>query len=131
MKRSNMKYKVHTLVETLTLYTAAYCYRSHDIDGAYVDKDAGLKMLSVAIVSNKTIHEQNTAFSYNIKLSEIVRQCIPSLKKAYFWSYGCTTQFRSRFTFHSMTYPNDLELSWDCGRAHHFKSPHDGTLTKK
>ena len=68
-----MKYKVHTLVETLTLYTAAYCYRSHDIDGAYVDKDAGLKMLSVAIVSNKTIHERNTAFSYNIKLSEIVR----------------------------------------------------------
>ena len=63
-----MKYKVHTLIKILTLYTAAYCYRSHDIDGAYVDKDAGLKVLSVAIVSNKTIHERNTAFSYNIKL---------------------------------------------------------------
>ena len=23
-------------------------------------------------------------------------------------------------------YPNDLELSWDYGEAHHFKGPHDG-----
>ena len=49
------------------------------------------------------------------------------LKKAYFWSDGCTAQFRSRFTFCSMTFhPNDLELSWDYGEAHHFKGPHDG-----
>ena len=62
-----------------------------------------------------------------MKLLEIVRQHIPSLNKAYFWSDGCTAQFHSRFTFHSMPfYPNDLELSWDYGEAHHFKGPHDG-----
>ena len=62
-----------------------------------------------------------------MKLLEVLRQHIPSLKKTYFWSDGCTAQFRSRFTFCSMTfYPNDLELSWDYGEAHHFKGPHDG-----
>ena len=85
-----------------------------------------MKLLSV-IVSNEAIHDRNTAFSCNMKLSEIVRQHIPSLKLAYFWSDGCTAQFRSTFAFCSMTfYPNDLELSWDYGEAHHFKGPHDG-----
>ena len=68
-----------------------------------------------------------------MKLLEIVRQHIPSLlKKAYFCKDGCTAQFRFRFTFHSMTfYPNDLELSWDYGGAHHFKGSYDGIgLTK-
>ena len=110
--------------EAFTLYTAACYYRSHAIDGACVDKDAGLKVLSVVIVSNEIIHERNIAFSCNMKLLEIVGQHIPSLKKAFFWSDGCTAQFCSRFTFCSMTfYPNDLELSWDYGEAHHFKGP--------
>ena len=108
------------------MYTAACYYRSHDIDGACVNKDAGLKVLSV-IVSYETIHERNIAFSCNMKLLEIVRQHILSLKKAYFWSDGCTAQFHSRFTFCSMTFhPNDLELIWDYGETHHFKCPHDG-----
>ena len=115
------------------MYTVACSCRSHDINGTCIDQDAGLKVLSV-VVSNETIHERNIAFSCNMKLLEIVRQHIPSLKKAYFWSDGCTSQSRSRFTFRSMTYPNDLELSWDYGEAHHFKSPHDclgGTVKRK
>ena len=67
-----------------SLRTAACYYRSYDIDGTCIDKDAGLKVLSVVIVSNETIHERNTAFSCNMKLLEVVRQHIPSLKKAYF-----------------------------------------------
>ena len=59
--------------ETFTLYTAAFYYRSYDTDGACVDKDAGLKVLSVVIVSNETIHERNIAFLCNMKLLEIVR----------------------------------------------------------
>ena len=43
--------------EAFTLYTAACYYRSHDIDGACIDKDASLKVLSVVIVSNEIIHE--------------------------------------------------------------------------
>ena len=85
--------------EAFTLYTAACYYRSQDIDGACVNKDAGLKVLSVVIVSNETINERNIAFSCNMKVLEIVRQHILSLKKAYFWSDGCTAQFHSRFTF--------------------------------
>ena len=53
-------YFVH---EAFTLYTAG---------GACVDKDAGLKVLSVVIVSNETIHERNIALSSNMKLLEIV-----------------------------------------------------------
>ena len=106
------------------MYTAACYLRSHDTDETCIDKDAGLKMLSNVIISNETIHERNIALSCNTKLLEIVRQHLPSLKKAYFWSDGCTAQFHSRFTFRSMTfYPNDLELSWDYGKAHHFQGP--------
>ena len=47
---SSMEYKVHTLVMRHSLYTAACYYRSHDIDGACVDKDAGLKVLSIVIL---------------------------------------------------------------------------------
>ena len=43
--------------EAFTLYTAPCYYRSHDIDGACIDKDASLKVLSVVIVSNEIIHE--------------------------------------------------------------------------
>ena len=61
-----------------------------------------------------------------MKLLEIVRQHIPSLKKAYFWSDGCIAKFHFRLIFRSMNYPNDLELNWDYSEAHHFKGPHDG-----
>ena len=60
--------------EAFTLYTAACYHRSHDTDGACVDKDAGLKVLSFAIVSKEIIHEQNLVFSCDMKLLEIVRQ---------------------------------------------------------
>ena len=59
--------------EAFTLHTAACYYRSHEIDGACVDKDAGLKVISVVIVSNEIIHERNIEFSCNMKLLEIVR----------------------------------------------------------
>ena len=72
--------------EAFTLYTGTCYYRSHDIVGVCVDKDAGLKVLSVVIVSNDIIHERNIAFSCNMKLLEIVRQHMPCLKKAFFWS---------------------------------------------
>ena len=44
------------------MYTAACYYRPHVMDGACIDKGAGLNVLSVVIVSNETIHEQNIAF---------------------------------------------------------------------
>ena len=55
-----MKYKVHTLVMRHSLCTQSlYYYRPHDIDGTCIDKDVGLKVLSVVIVSNETIHKRN------------------------------------------------------------------------
>ena len=49
------------------------------------------------------------------------------LQKAYFWSDGCTGQFRYRFTVCSLClYPLLLAITWDYGEAHHFKGPHDG-----
>ena len=56
-------HEIHSCLSTAVCY-----YRSHDIDGACVDKDAGLKVLSIVIVSNKIIHEQSIASSCNLKL---------------------------------------------------------------
>ena len=62
-----------------------------------------------------------------MKLVELIKNYIPHLKRVYFWSDGCSAQFRSKFVFRSLLYyPNDLEISWDYGEAHHFKGPHDG-----
>ena len=54
-----------------------------------------------------------------MKLLDIIRQYLPGLKKAYFWSDGSSSQFH--------LYPFDLRLSWDYGEVHHFKGPKDGT----
>ena len=67
-----------------------------------------------------------TAISCNMKLLDIVKQHLPGLKKTYFWSNGCSSQFRSRFTFQSMIlYQLDLQISWDYGEAHPFKGPYN------
>ena len=54
--------RAYFVYEAFTLYTAACYYRSNDMNGACIDTDAGLNVLSVVIVSNETIHEQNIAF---------------------------------------------------------------------
>ena len=77
-----MKYKVHTLVMRHSLCTQLLVITDlMIIDGTCIDKDAGLKVLSV-IVSNETIHEQNIAFSCNMKLL-VFRQHLPSLPSCY------------------------------------------------
>ena len=70
-----------------------------------------------------------------MKLLEIILQYLPNTNiyqtlpnhTVYFWSDGCSGQFRSKYTFRSMSYyPQNLKLFWDYGEAHHFKGPHDG-----
>lgn len=48
--------------DTFTLHTDACYHRFNDID-----KDAGLGVLSVIIVSNERIHEKNITVSCNMK----------------------------------------------------------------
>ena len=64
--------------EAFILYTAASYYKSHDIDGACADKDAGLKVLSV-VVFNEIIHERNTPFSCNMELLDSIYQASKKL----------------------------------------------------
>ena len=108
--------------EAFTIFTAA-CYFKSPITGknAKIDNDSGLQFLSAVVVSNETKHECEIAYTCNLKLIEFIKNYIPHLKRVYFWSDGCSGQFRSRFVFRSLLYyPNDLEISWDNGEAHHF-----------
>ena len=111
-----------------TIFTAACYYKSDDtLDCSEIDKDCNLKVLPVVIVSNETLHERNIAFSCNTKLLGIIGSFLPNLQKVYFWSDGCTGQFRSKYVFRSLSYyPTELQLHWNYGEAHHFKGSHDG-----
>ena len=50
--------------EAVTLYTAACYYRSHDIDGACVDKDASLKVLLLLLFLMKQF--MNETFHFHV-----------------------------------------------------------------
>ena len=116
--------------EAFTLYTCV-CYTKIEVPTAIkhkVDKETGLNIINVIIVSNETKHERNIAFSCNNKVIKYLQSFIPQLNRFFFWSDGCGSQFRSQYVFRSFCfYPGDIMFSWDYGEAHHFKGPHDGT----
>ena len=60
-----------------------------------IDKDTGLTVIPVVIVSNQTVHERNTAFSCNVLLIDFIKNHFPSVEKVHFWSDECSSQFRS------------------------------------
>ena len=112
-----------------TLFTAA-CYSKGETTSeavATIDKDTDLQVLPVVIVSNKTTHEINIAFTCNQMLLEFMIGLFPGVKKVHFWSDGCSSQFRSQYIFRFLcNFPAELEITWNYGQAHHFKGPHDG-----
>ena len=113
--------------EAFTLFTAACYFKSNTEQGIETDKDSRLYVLPLVVVSNQTIHERNIAFACNNKVIKIMQRYMPSLKRVYIWSDGCSSQFRSQFVFRSLLYyPDNLKITWDYGEAHHFKGPHDG-----
>ena len=61
-----MKSKVLILdTRYLPLFTAAYYVKGSNTDYNFIsnfDKDTGLTVIPVAIVSNQTVHERNIAF---------------------------------------------------------------------
>ena len=107
--------------EAFTIFTCACYHVPCEADNNKI----GLNTIPIAIISNKTIHERIIAFHCNQKLLEIVHNYVPY--EVYFWSDGCSSQFRSQYVFRSLSfYPADMKLFWDYGEAHHFKGPHDG-----
>ena len=113
--------------EAFTTYTAACHSKEFINDQSETDLDSGLNFLSVGIISNETVPKRNTAIACNLKLLEVVQHQLKHIKTKHFWSDGCSSQFRSQYTFQSLClYPADIKLFWDYGEAHHFKGPHDG-----
>ena len=44
-----------------------------------IDKDTGLTVIPVVIVSNQTVHERNIAFSCNVLLTDFIKNHFPSV----------------------------------------------------
>ena len=62
-----------------------------------IDKDTGLTVIPVVIVSNQAVHERNIAFSCNVLLTDFIKNHFPSVEKVHIWSDGCSSQFRSQY----------------------------------
>ena len=84
--------------EAFILFTAAYYYKSTGKQNGKIDA-SGLVVHSAVIVSNETKHEQNSAFSCNMKLLDYLKAISPKLKLVYFWSDECASQVRLKYVF--------------------------------
>ena len=117
--------------ECFTIFTAA-CYVHKDVvcnGKAKFDKEFGLNVIPIVIISNETTHDRDVAFTNNQKLISIVQDISPDITNFHFWSDGCAGQFRSRYVFRSFSYyPQALYLTWDYGEAHHFKGMYQNYL---
>ena len=110
--------------ECFTIFTAAcYIHKEVKITGKVkFDNESSLQVIPIAIISNETNHDRDVAFTNNQKLISIVQELSPEICNFHFWSDGCAAQFRSRFVFRSFCYyPQEINLTWDYGEAHHFK----------
>ena len=93
-----------------------------------------MKVLSSVIVSSDTVNEPNIAFTFNVKLVNIVRKYISNLHTAFFLLMAAPHSFNHIILFSITYFPTDWKITWDYGEAHHFKSPHDeteGTVKRK
>ena len=63
---------------------------------AKFDKEFGLNVIPIVIISNETTHDRDVAFTNNQKLISIVQDISPDITNFHFWSDGCAGQFRSR-----------------------------------
>ena len=59
-----------------------------------IDKDTGLTVIPVVIVSNYTVHERSIAFACKVLLIDFINNHFPTVEKVHFWSDGCSSQFR-------------------------------------
>ena len=59
-----------------------------------IDKDTGLTVIAVVIVSNYTVHERSIAFACKVLLIDFINNHFPTVEKVHFWSDGCSSQFR-------------------------------------
>ena len=93
-----MKFKVHTSQMHKTYIAACYSVECIN-DQSEPDLDSGVNVLSVAVVSNKTVQERNIAIACNLKLLEVVQHQLKQINTVYLWSDGYSSQFRSQYTF--------------------------------
>ena len=129
-----MKFKLPSLVKRHSLQSCFYYKPDVIIENSKDDKEPGLKVLSSVIVSNDTVNERNIAFTFNVKLVNIVRKYISNLHTAFFLLMAAPHSFNHIILFSITYFPTDWKITWDYGEAHHFKSPHDeteGTVKRK
>ena len=113
--------------EAFTVFTCVCCHRSFDTE-VMDDKESGLKLIPIAIISNEVTHAQNITYHCNQKVIQMVQNKLNQVvNTVYIWSDGCSSQFRSQYVFQTLSlYPASLKVFRDYGEAHHFKGPHDG-----
>ena len=96
---------------------------------AKFDKEFGINVIPIVIISNEATHDRDVVFTNNQKLIIIVQDISPDITNFHFWSDGCAGQFRSSYVFRSLSYyPQGLYLTWDYGEAHHFKGMYQNYL---
>ena len=92
-------------------------------------ESAELLVKSIAFISDEGSHDSYAVNAILDKLLPIVKQCVPDLKQAFYWTDSPTSQFRNKTIFHIISehkeeynYIASLNYS-DTG---HGKGPCDG-----
>jgi len=108
--------------ETFSIFTACGYFRPNET--------AELEKVPLTIVSEANDHSRIASFTCVSKVIDSIEERLPLLNKlqqVYIWSDGCSSQFRSRYTFALLTqlHPDKL-VEWNYNEAHHGKGPMDG-----
>ncbi|XP_066916722.1 uncharacterized protein [Clytia hemisphaerica] len=108
--------------ETFSIFTACGYFRPNDT--------FDLEKVPLTIVSETNEHSRIASFTCVSKIIDCVEDRLPlryTLKKVYLWSDGCSSKFRSRFTFALLPklHPDKL-IEWHYNEPSHGKGPMDG-----
>lgn len=102
--------------QQFSIYTACVYYRGKD----------KVEVKNFGLVTQENDHSCDATFKLNL---ELIKEMEKSHKfsKIKFWSDGCSSQFRSQYTFYMMTkFPVEYNIEWHYFQANHGKGAVDG-----
>ena len=84
---------------------------------------------SFCIFSDYLVHNAGTVYVFISKIIPLLKECLPRLKKIFYFSDGAGSQYKNRFNFANLACHKDeyaIDAEWHFSASCHGKGPCDG-----
>lgn len=95
----------------------------------YYRVDGELKHISVCFISNTREHLTSTVYTFQRKLISYLKEIVHGLSKVYYFSDGCSGQYKNKKNFCNLCYHSTdfgVSAEWHFFATSHGKGPCDG-----